>query len=179
MEFKLSPTAILDKIVAAIAADPRQSGSGGSWDRDVRRAGLPVIASHVIADTFKLGKDQPDYSDGLITCPEGMEPDVIDRRDDGKPKVWRSTIGKLALGNLADDDPLAATPAPTGEKLAAMRAEIARAEEVMNLRARVAELEAENTTLREALNGTPVAPKGEAKTEPPAPKPASRSASKK
>lgn len=192
MEFKLSPTAILDKILAAIDADPRQSGSGGSWDRDVRRAGLPVIASHVIAGTFVLAKGQPDYADDMIACPEGMEPDVIDRRDGGKPKVFRSTIGKLALGGLKDDDPLAQTPAPTAEKLRTMRAEIQRAEELMALRARVAELEKINadqatqiTTLTEELSAARTelndlkaahpSPKGAAK---PAAKPASGTASK-
>lgn len=141
MEFKLTPTAILDAILAKIAADPRQANSGGTWDRDVRKAGLPVIATHVLAGTFVLAKGQPDYADDLIACPEGMDADVIDKRDKNTPKVWRSTIGKLALGDLKDDDPLAGTPAPTGDKLRDMRAEIQRAEEVMELRARVAQLE--------------------------------------
>ncbi|MEV3986634.1 hypothetical protein [Nonomuraea sp. NPDC049758] len=151
MEFKLSPTAILDKILAEIDADPRQKGSGGTWDRDVRKAGLPVIASHVIAQTFKLGKGQLDYADDMIACPDDMEADVIDRRDGDKPKVFRSTIGMLALGGLKADDPLAAAPAPTSDKLKEMRAEIARAEEVMNLRAQVARLENINATQQEEI----------------------------
>jgi hypothetical protein len=177
MEFKLSPTAILDKILAAIDADPRQKGSGGTWDRDVRRAGLPVIASHVIADTFTLGKGQLDYADDMIPCPEDVEADVIDRRDGNKPKVFRSTIGKLALGGLKDDDPLAATPAPTSDKLKDMRAEIARAEEVMNLREQVARLErlnanlqTENTRLTEELSA--------AQSKLNSPKPASKAPAK-
>ncbi|MER6514737.1 hypothetical protein ABT158_48570 [Nonomuraea sp. NPDC001636] len=177
MEFKLSPTAILDKILTVIDADPRQKGSGGTWDRDVRRAGLPVIASHVIAGTFTLGKGQLDYADDMIPCPEDMEADVIDRRDGNKPKIFRSTIGMLALGGLKADDPLAAAPAPTADKLKEMRAEIARAEEVMNLRTRVAELErinadqqAEITRLTEELSA--------AKTAPSDPKPAPKAPAK-
>ncbi|WP_433444582.1 cell division protein ZapB [Nonomuraea sp. CA-141351] len=184
MEFKLSPTAILDRILAAIDADPRQSGSGGSWDRDVRRAGLPVIASHVIAGTFKLGKDQPNYADDMIACPEGVEADVIDKRDGNKPKIFRSTIGKLALGGLKDDDPLAQTPAPTAEKLRTMRAEIQRAEELMQLRARVAELDMrnadlqqENTRLTEELNAVRTE-LNNVKAANPSPKPAPKGAAK-
>ncbi|MFG2076947.1 hypothetical protein [Nonomuraea maritima] len=181
MEFKLSPTAILDAILAAIDADPRQSGSGGSWDRDVRRAGLPVIASHVIAGTFVLAKGQPDYADDMIACPEGMEADIIDRRDGGKAKIFRSTIGKLALGDLKDNDPLAQSPAPTVEKLRDMRAEIQRAEELMNLREHAAKLErinadlqAEITRLTEELSAARTA----ANSPKPAAKPASKPASK-
>ncbi|MEU5863536.1 hypothetical protein ABZ815_20365 [Nonomuraea sp. NPDC047529] len=177
MEFKLSPTAILDKILATIDADQRQKGSGGTWDRDVRRAGLPVIASHVIAGTFTLGRGQVDYTDDMIACPEDMEADVIDRRDGNKPKVFRSTIGMLALGGLKADDPLAAAPAPTGDKLKEMRAEIARAEEVMNLRAQVARLERINTAQQEEITRL-TEELSAARTAPSDPKPAHKTPTK-
>ncbi|MFI6909687.1 hypothetical protein ACIBKY_51090 [Nonomuraea sp. NPDC050394] len=156
MEIKLTPTEILDKIIATVEGDTRLANSGGTWDREVRHVGIPTIATYVLSGDFKLGKGQATYTNDLIELPEdsGIE-DVMTTRE-GKTVAFRHVIGMHALHADADS-PLAQLPALKSGDLVTLRAEMRRTEEMATLRLRVAALEAENADLQASLDALTVA----------------------
>lgn len=151
---------ILDKIIATVNADKRKQGSEGTWNRTVSKAGIPVIATHVVAGTFTLGAGQPAYANDMIELPK--EATVWEyTKQDGTKVISRHAWG-LSMLEIDKDDPLAAIPAPNADKLAEYVSGIRRAAELASLKAQNATLTARVAELETAL---------EAATKPAASKP--------